>query len=166
MSKTGSTAMIMLVLLTLPLLAGVPEEVLVLTHPGAVVFPPEETEVTLGQIQASQALMECLQSIGVQTVSMAMPDFDPADTAEVAPDGGIARLPDFSNLFILRLPTGNDRDSSVELLEQQDEVVYAEKNQECEPFGYPETPNDWRFPEQGELGTTTIYLTAPNMMLH
>jgi len=147
------TAAIVLGLIALPLLASVPEEeVLVLTEPGAVELPVGETEVTLEQIQASQALMDCFRAIQVQTISKAMPDFDPADTARVAPDGSIARLPDFTNLFTLRLPSGFDRDSAVALLEQLMEVIYAEKNQVT--YDREITPNDDRFSEQWNLRNT------------
>jgi hypothetical protein len=84
--------------------------------------------------------MDALGALGVQEIRIAMPRFNRADTLSKTPGGGIARLPDLSNLFTLRLPAEADRDSAVSLLLQLPQVIHAEKNGIGETFSV--TPND------------------------
>ncbi len=128
------------------------EEVIVLTKSGVIQMPIGKTEATLNEIQAPENMMNVFQSIQVLTLRKGMPNFNPADTAKVAPDGNIARLPDFSNLYVLRLPAGFNRDSAVTLLEELPEVIYAEKNQT--PYLRQIFPNDVSFPKQWNLNNT------------
>jgi hypothetical protein len=91
------------------LVAGVPEdEVLMLTTRGAIVMPAGRLHVALSEVQAQPEMMAVLQAIGTSEVRAAMPAFNRADTFRIAPNGNVARLPDFSNLFVLRLPSGAD----------------------------------------------------------
>jgi len=117
------------------------EEILILTKPGTIIMPEGQTRATLDEIGAIPEIIDVLEDIKIQEISKAMPDFNSEDTARIAPDGNIARLPDFSNLFILRLPENTNRDSAVILLETLSQVIYAEKNEGAKFGAEPNDPN-------------------------
>jgi hypothetical protein len=84
------------------------EEVLVLARPGTFLLPSGQMEVSPSQVRCSPSVMDALGALGVQEIRIAMPRFNRADTLSKTPGGGIARLPDLSNLFTLRLPAEAD----------------------------------------------------------
>jgi len=161
MTRYAAKAVIAGLFLATALHGGVPEEeVLILTKPGAIVMPQGKTVVTLEEIEAMSEVKDILQAIQTQEIRKAMPEFDPADTMRTAPDGNIARLPNFSNLFILSLPPGADRDSAVVLLESLPQVIYAEKNERVKLRVEPNDPyfeegRQWNLKNEGQYGGTS-----------
>lgn len=117
------------------------EELLVLFKPGVITMPEDRISASLNEITAPPEVLLLLYEIGVQEVSKGFPEFKSEDTLRISPDSGIARLPDFSNFYILRLPSSANRDSAIfKLMELPDDVIYAEKNQRGEPEYEPNDP--------------------------
>jgi hypothetical protein len=93
------------------------EEILMLTKRDVITMPLGVSSATPGEIEAPSKLISLLLDVGATQITIAMPEFDPIDTMRITPDGNIARLPDFSQLFIIRLPSAANRDSVITLLE-------------------------------------------------
>src|SRR5690606_5698419 len=66
-------------------------------------------------------------------LTKALPAFQRRDTLRVLDAGRIYRVPDYTNLYVITLPRGANRDSVVARLARLPGVVYAEKNQRAEP---------------------------------
>jgi hypothetical protein len=129
------------ILSVLPTLAqSVEDEVLVLFTSGTMQMPIGKIRATVNEIQAPEKVTGTFEALGVIDIAKGFPTFDSQDTLRVTPDGKVARLPDFSHFYILRLPPGADRDYAIRELEGLPQVIYAEKNQR----GYPRQiyPND------------------------
>jgi len=154
LSKAARISAVLLGFLVSQVSAGVPEdEVMVLTRPEVIAMPEGRVSATPDEIQAPRELSEVLHAIQAQAVRKAMPDFNPADTARPGPYGNTARLPDFRNLYAVRLPTGADRDSAIRRLRELFQVIYAEKN--AVPILRQTPPcNDDSFPKQWNLDNT------------
>lgn len=130
------------------------EEVLILFKAGIITMPEGKISAPLNEITAPSEVLSVLEDIAVQEISKGFPDFKSEDTLRINPDGGIARLPDFSNLFVLRLPEGADRDDAIIKLEKLSDVIYAEKNQRGEPEYEPNDPyrgNQWYLDGNGGI---------------
>ncbi|RKX68805.1 hypothetical protein DRP53_09945 [candidate division WOR-3 bacterium] len=158
-TKTSKAlATLFLVILLSELLGVEPEkEVLILTKTDVIKLPKGKVQATLNEIQAPREVMRAFETLQVQEIRKAMPDFNPADTFAITPEGNIARLPDFSNLFALRLPSDMNRDSAVTLLEALPQIIYAEKNQRAELFFEPNDPHyksglQWNLKNEGQYG--------------
>ncbi|MCK4256448.1 hypothetical protein KAX35_06145 [candidate division WOR-3 bacterium] len=125
------------------------EEVLVVTKPEVIVMPQGKVKAAISEIQAPVEVISVLEIANVGELRKAMPNFDPADTPRTTIEGNISRLPDFSNLFALRLYPNSNRDSAVVLLENLLQIIYSEKNQRGEMFDV--FPNDDSFQYQWNL---------------
>lgn len=104
------------------------EEVLVLFKTEIIKIPNERTVALLKEIKTKPHVMSVLQNIKVIGVSKGFPDFVAEDTMRTNADGWSAKLPNFSNLYVLRLKSNTNRESAMRQLEDLPEFIYAEKN--------------------------------------
>jgi len=130
------------------------QEILVLFRHGTITMPAGKTRAYLNEIITLPEVLSVLNEIQVEEIYKAFPDFKSEDTLKIGPEGWVARLPDFSNLFVLKLPPSINRDSAILKLEELPCVIYAEKNQR----GAPEyIPNDPHRDKQWGLGAIKAY---------
>jgi hypothetical protein len=117
-------------LLIVRLFGGVPEEeILILTEQDVIIMPVGKLSATLNEIEAPTEVINALQMVQAQEIRKAMPEFDRTDTMRVVPDGNIVKLPDFSQLFAVRVPQTVNRDSAIIILENLTQIIRGEKNQ-------------------------------------
>ncbi|MBE0433684.1 hypothetical protein IBX73_09510, partial [candidate division WOR-3 bacterium] len=135
---------VLIILLPLCLNGGsVEKQIIVLFQPDVIGLPIGQRSAQLPEITAPQHVIECLQAIGAIMIARGLPDFEPDDTIRITQDGWVARLPNWAHLFVIELPAGTNRDSAVIIMENLDEVIYAEKNRRGEFF--QTEPNDTYF---------------------
>jgi hypothetical protein len=142
---------IFIMMAMLPLLclyASIDEEIIVLFKTDAIQLPAGQDTTMLDDIVAPQKVIDYMWEFGTERIIRAIPNFNRADTLRVTEDGWEARLPDWSNLYVIDVR--GDRDSAIVELETLDEVIYAEKNEKAEPL-YVEPPNDTWFFKQWAL---------------
>ena len=89
----------------------VEREVLVMFKEEVVVLPAGRTEARLAEITMPPVLRTQLHESGVEELRRGFPDFQKADTLRVLADGRLFRLPDFSNLLVVTVPSGTDREA-------------------------------------------------------
>lgn len=140
-------------LLPICALAAVEHEVLVLFQSDVLLLPAGKNSATPTEVTAPQEIIDCLYEIEVETIIKAVPSFDRADTMSVTEYGTIARLPDFSQLFVMMLREGTDRDSALAKLRRLDQVIHVEKNQQIALL--TTRPNDTLFYSQWNLNDST-----------
>lgn len=143
----------LIVLLPVCFWASVDQEVIVLFKSGVIQMPSGKDTASLNEIAAPQNIIACLQEIESENIIKAIHNFNRADTLRITEDGWQARLPDWSNLYVIDIRI--DRDSAIAKLEGLSEVIYAEKNEKAEPL-YVE-PNDTWFNRQWNLNDPTGY---------
>ncbi|MBE0433938.1 S8 family serine peptidase [candidate division WOR-3 bacterium] len=135
------------------------EEILILTTRDVITMPYGASSATPGEIEAPSELISLLLDVGATQITIAMPEFDPIDTMRITPDGNIARLPDFSQLFIIGLPSAANRDSLIALLEILPQIIRAEKNQRAVPrditIDDPYFGRQWNLHNTGQYGGTS-----------
>ncbi|MBM3314767.1 hypothetical protein FJY71_02845, partial [candidate division WOR-3 bacterium] len=132
-----------------------------LTEPGTIAMPDGELLAAPDSVRAALEVIAVLQAIGTREVRVAMPEFRREDTMRVAPNGNVARLPDFANLFALRLSPGANRDSALARLKLLPWVVLAEKNQRAQELAVK--PNDECFdPQQWNMDNHGQYQGTPD----
>jgi len=136
------------------------EEILILTEQDVIILPEGKVSATLNEIEAPAELINALQTLEAQEIRKAMPEFNRADTMRISPDGNIARLPDFSQLFAIRLPLAVNRDSAIIMLENLPQIIRGEKNQRGEDFQI--CPNDTHFNKQWSLHNTGQWGGTPD----
>ncbi|MBE0433634.1 S8 family serine peptidase [candidate division WOR-3 bacterium] len=120
------------VLLPISLWASVEQEVLILFKSETIQMPNGKDTASLQEVIAPQEVISCFEEIQIQEISRVVPDFNRADTMKITEDGTIARLLDFSQLFLLKLAIEINRDSVIVNLETLDDVISVEKNQPIE----------------------------------
>ncbi|MEO0137916.1 MAG: S8 family serine peptidase [candidate division WOR-3 bacterium] len=145
----SSRILLATIILPICLWASVNQELLVLFKPDVVQMPAQKVTASLGEIMAPQDVIHCLQEIGVEEIIKVVPNFNRADTMRITEDGIIARLPDFSQLFLIKLTPEADPDSAIFKLTNLNEVINAEKNQIIFPL--VTQPNDPQFYQQWNL---------------
>ncbi|MFQ5638746.1 MAG: hypothetical protein ACE5IR_12210 [bacterium] len=86
------------------------------------------TESSVEELASIDAQVRAvLQQHGVERIRLAFPNFNPADTLKVTPDGRTIKY-NVANVFVLRLAQANDRRALIKKLTELPGVVYAEPN--------------------------------------
>ena len=143
--------LLVVILLPIYLWASVDNEVIVLFKSDVLKMPTGKDIVSLNEIVAPRSIINCMRVIGTEKIAKAILNFNRADTLRISKDGWVARLPDWSNLYVIDVRI--DRDSAIAKLEALSEVIYAEKNLKGEPLSV--TPNDTWFHKQWSLNDST-----------
>ena len=118
----------------------VPEElverqIIVMFKTDQVKLPSNATSAGLERANMPSGVKTLLRDFDAQELAEAFPDFQRKDTTRVLDDGRIYRVPDYTNLFVITLPAGVNRDTVVARLERLPHVEYAEKNGLVTPRG-------------------------------
>ena len=109
-------------------------EIIVLFKPEVVQTPAGRSAGQLSEFQiASSKLQQTLADAKVEAIVRLMPDFEPEDRTEMSLDAEPVTLADWTNTYVLRLPSAAARDGFITALEALPEVVYAEPNGRGEP---------------------------------
>ena len=140
-SKFKNKILQIIILCPIFLFASIDQELIVLFKFDTIQMPNGQDTASISEIDAPQNVISCLQAIEAKTIIKAMPNFDRADTLRITEEGWEARLPDWSNLYVVDIRS--DRDSAIVKLETLNAVIYAEKNEKGEPLYV--TPNDTWF---------------------
>ncbi|MFQ5627110.1 MAG: S8 family serine peptidase, partial [Methyloligellaceae bacterium] len=99
-----------------------------------------------------------LQQARAEEMAKGLPRFKQADTLRVLKDGRIYKTPDYSNLFVIRLPEGAARQAVIDSLKKHPSVAIVEKDQPVIFRGVdPNDPNfnlQWNLKNTGQFGGT------------
>lgn len=130
-------------------------EIIIRFKNGAVTPPQGRTSGTLSEFDIpSQALRQILQNANVALISRLMADFRPGDQFIVTRTGETVELTDWTDVYVVLLPSTQLRDTLQVALSRREELAYVEPNGR----GGPDlVPNDTHFNEQWALkndGTT------------
>ena len=130
-------------------------QIIVRFQPNAVNLPTGMNRSTPDSVSMPANLRTLFKEIKAIEFAKATPDFKSIDTLRILEDGRILRLPDYTNLFVITLPSGSNRDEIIKLLNNSSEVLNIEKNQRG--IFRDRTPRDQHFSRQWALkndGTT------------
>ena len=106
----------------------VERQIIVMFKTDRVKLPSGATSAGLERASMPSGVKTLLQGFNAQELAEAFPSFRRADTTRVLDDGRLYRVPDYTNLFVITLPAGVNRDTVVARLERLPQVEYAEKN--------------------------------------
>ncbi len=106
---------------------------------GAGSFDADSTSVL------AAAVLSVLSSYGVESIIKAFPDMTPADTLIVTHSGETVGIPQYSEVYRLRMPTGSDPGALASSLDHMQGVIFAEPNVSATPAAAPAYPNDSLF---------------------
>lgn len=105
-------------------------QVIVMFQPDKATLPGGLARAELGQAELPTQVKGLLQRHGARSMGKGFPEFQRSDTLRTLRNGRKYRVPDYTNLFVITLPSGTNRDSVVAQLNQLPaSVKYAEKNQ-------------------------------------
>lgn len=120
-------------------------EVIAMLRQGLIQLPAGVDSGTVSEAQVNPAIMlDTFSTHQVEMVSRSFPDFSPAETLFVSPQGDTLTLTNWSNLYTLRVASGASPESLAAALRQMDGVEYAELNG-LPLFGGFVYPNDSLF---------------------
>jgi hypothetical protein len=106
-------------------------EVIVLFTENVVTPPAGKSSGMVNEFRiSSQPLEKILQESSVEAISRVIADFKPEDRFAVSRTGEQVTLTDWSNIYVLRLPSLDGRQALLDSLKKRPEIVYAE------PHGY------------------------------
>jgi len=130
----------------------VDREVIVMFRPNTLELPQGIPQAAIEQLlMVVPEVRDLLMQYRVDRVRKAFPDFNPADTLRVSPEGLTVSSMDLSRIFVLRLPPNQKRDSLIARLQRLPHVIYAEPN----AMGRARViPNDTHFGLQWSLRNT------------
>ena len=149
-------------------------DIVVMFRPGVVQIPAGSTGCTLDEATISTVSLEnILYSIVPDSIVLAAPTFDRADTLRIGSEGQAVPSLDWSLVHRLLMPAGSNRDSLCTVLSQSPDVVFAEPSVAA-TFHGPAYPNDslfvsdyqWGLWNKGQLvygqpGTANADIDAP-----
>ena len=75
----------------------------------------------------SPAIADLFEGYSVESLARTYPDAKPADTLAVSRTGELVRVPDYTQVFYLRLPVGADLDAFSAAMSAQPGVLFVEK---------------------------------------
>ena len=124
-------------------------EIIVMFAEGAVIPPVDRTAGKLDEFQVpSGALRQILQNANVEKISRLMPEFRPKDRFAINVTGESVLLTNWTDIYVLLLPSTQKREVILSALTNRPEVVYAEINGRGGPCLIP---NDQFFTRQWAL---------------
>ena len=99
-------------------------------------------------------------NISESAIFSAFPEFDPADTLHISPEGELIKLPNIGNIFRVHVPPATGREAVINALQNLPNVLFAEKNGTASPSV---VPGDQYFSYQWSLqpGGGTGRIQAP-----
>lgn len=131
-----------------------------------VMFKPNTARLPEGQDRARipEAILPAeikrlLEDFGAEEIAKGIPSFKQSDTLRVLSDGRIYRTPDYTNLFVIRLPQGVNRQTVIGSLHRHPAVAIAEIDQS--PTFRELVPNDQHFGLQWNLKNTGQFGGTP-----
>ena len=138
------------------------QTVTVMFQPGVAHLPQGMTKCAVNDASFSSGDVSLLlEDFGVDSIAMALPDFDPADSMAVASTGEVVKLTDWSALYTVRPAIGMVADSLIVSLNQMTGiVVFAELTPEPQFAEAPIHPNDTKLKNGDQWGVGDI--RAPN----
>lgn len=129
-------------------------EVIVKFKPNIVRMPVGVDAAPLNEVSISSTdVLDVLSQYNPELILKGFPDYDPADSIAISPTGKRVRKPDFSEIYRIRLPEKDSRESLLNDLDTLSEVTYAELNGVAVPVSGVE-PNDEYFNLQWGLRNT------------
>lgn len=130
----------------------IPGRVMVKFKFDEIELPAGETKADFGRVTIrSVDLKRILQSFEIDQFAKVVPTAVKGDTLRVLPDGRTVKIHDFSQLHLLRFPKEISVDSVVTVLQEFDQVIYAEPDQIPRSTA---TPDDEFFEDQRYLHQT------------
>ncbi len=134
-------------------------QIVVMFKSGIVSLPDGRDRANLDEATLPTPLRTLLKAFDAQEIAKGIPEFQRSDTLRVLPDGRLFKVPDYTNLFVITLPTGLQREALVDSLVRFPIVVSAEKNQRA--ILRETIPNDthfqarqWNLKNTGQFGGT------------
>lgn len=104
-------------------------QILVMFEEDVLSLPPRAVKASPEEAIMPANVRAAVSSLNAEDINAGYPGFERADTLRILSDGRIYRAPDYTNLFVITLPSQVDRDEAVALFEALPQVRYAEKNQ-------------------------------------
>ncbi|PIP12003.1 MAG: hypothetical protein COX49_08030, partial [bacterium (Candidatus Stahlbacteria) CG23_combo_of_CG06-09_8_20_14_all_40_9] len=109
-------------------------EVIVMFKIDAVIPPANRTAGRPDEFQIpEQGLLQVLLDANVEAISRLMPEFRPEDRYAVSRTGEEVQLTDWTNVYVIRLPQPQARESFLNALKKRPEVIFAELHGRGEP---------------------------------
>ena len=137
----------------------VDRQIIVRFKQGVVNLPSNADRTPISRASLPTQAEALLTQAGANEIAKAWPSFQKRDTLQVLEGGRIFRLPDYSEVYILTLPSDVNRDTLVSQLQRLPNVVNVEKALRPEHRGI--TPRDkyfnrqWGLKNTGQAGGTT-----------
>jgi subtilisin family serine protease len=101
----------------------------------------------------SAILRQSFDRWGVQTIGKAFPNFTDADTSMARSDGKKIKLPQFSRIYVITLPSNTNMDSAISSFCKIPGVLFAEKNSDVKLDDDPDYgPKQWYLNNSGQSG--------------
>lgn len=134
-------------------------QIVVMFKPNTVSLPEGQTRTSIDQATMPSHIRDVLQAYDAQEIAKGMPNFQKSDTLRILSDGRRVRAPEWTNLFVITLSSGAQRETLVQQLAGFPEVLSAEKNQKV--IFRETTPDDtyfatrqWNLKNSGQFGGT------------
>lgn len=86
-------------------------QVIVMFQPDRATLPGGVARAEIGQAQLPGQVKGLLQRYGARSMGKGFPEFQRSDTLRTLSNGRKYRVPDYTNLFVITLPSGANRDS-------------------------------------------------------
>lgn len=120
----------------------------IMFKPGVISLPQGASQALIQDIPNLPNWLSSLSSAGLQEIAKAKPNFNPADSMKILPDGRKIKKLNYNNIYRLILNIGSNLDSVLTYLKTRPEVAFVERWPIIE---LAVTPNDDSFPKQWAL---------------
>ncbi|MCI0695820.1 S8 family serine peptidase [candidate division KSB1 bacterium] len=131
-------------------------EIIVMFKPDVVALPDSLAQGRLDEAQINApALRQALQNANVELLAKIIPGFRAEDRFITLPTGESVELTDWSNVYVIRLPSAQAREALLRALPQFSEIVYAEPQGVLQPELIPNDPffnRQWHLKNDGQGG--------------
>ncbi len=120
----------------------------IMFKPGVISLPQGVNQAIIQDIPNLPNWLSSLSSAGLQEIAKANPNFNPADTIKILPNGKKIKKLNYTNIYRLIFNFGANLDSVLNYLKPRPEVVFVERWPIIE---LAVVPNDDSFPKQWAL---------------
>ena len=114
-------------------------EVIVQFKSDSYTLPSNKFSGTIDEFQfKSQSLRTLLQENNVEEISQLIPGFTQEDRVKISRTGEQVTISDWSNYFLLRMQTTQNREELINYLNNEEDVLLAEPNKQLQLFTIPD----------------------------
>lgn len=144
-------------------------EIIIIVKEGTVQMPLGATTAAVEDVTFNPpGIKQTLLTHSAETVTVAFPDYDPADTIFTTRMGNtITRKFDLHLVYKIYLTDAQQRGALNGKLEAYDEILSSQNNGTSEPFDEPYFPSQWGLHNEGQSGgVSDVDIDAPEAWQH